>query len=188
MSDKKTAQDISQDEKLDEILQEVEDLKQAEISEEICEEDVENSEISDLKKQLEEKQDQFLRANADMQNIRRRSEEARIKARYDGAVDAITPFLESIDVFGKALENIPEEIKDNAFVKGIVSVEKKFSESLTKIGIEFFGKTGEDFDADKHDSMMIAADAESGKIGQVFEQGIVFKGKTLRHAKVSVGG
>jgi len=193
MSDTKTPQDSSQNEEnLDEILQEVENLKNAEAeekkSQEISTVEKLESEISELKKQLEEKHEQFLRANADMQNVRRRADEARIKARYDGSVDAITPFLETVDLFEKALTNIPEDLKETPFVQGIISVEKKFSDSLKKVGIEFFGETGEDFDENKHDSMMLSSDAEKGKIAQVFEQGILFKGKTLRHAKVSVGG
>lgn len=190
MSEQKTT-DQTQEE-LDEILQEVEELKNAEKNEteeqEASAQEKLEAEIATLKTQLEEKQEQFLRANADMQNVRRRADEARIKSRYDGAVDAITPFLETVDLFGKALATAPAEIKDSPFVQGIISVEKKFSDSLTKVGIEFFGSTGEDFDENKHDSMMLAPDAEKGKIAQVFEQGILFKGKTLRHAKVSVGG
>ncbi len=180
------------DEKLGDILQEVETLKQEETESqeklELSETEKLESEISELKEQLLEKEDQFLRANADMQNVRRRADESRVKSRYDGAVEAITPFLETVDVFAKALENVPEEIQESTFVKGIVSVEKKFSDALTKVGIEFFGKAGEKFDENKHDSMMLAPDTEKGEVAQVFEQGILFKGKTLRHAKVSVGG
>ncbi len=188
---KKQNQEQQTDETLDKILQEVEDLKQAEKEEqsEISEKNTSDLEakISQLEKEKNELEEKFLRANADMQNIRRRADEASIKARKEGAVDTLKPFLETLDTLSRALENIPENSQEDAFVQGIVSVEKNFSQALTQIGVEFFGENGDDFDANKHDSMMIAGDAEPGKIGQVFEKGIIFRGNILRHAKVSVG-
>lgn len=145
------------------------------------------SKIEILTEKNTELEEKFLRVNADIQNIRRRAEEASIKARKDGAIQTLTPFLETMDTFSRAMENIPKEISNTPFIEGIISVQKTLSSTLEQIGIEYFGAIGDDFDAKKHDSMMISPDAESGKIAQVFEKGIMFKGKILRHAKVSAG-
>ncbi len=133
---------------------------------------------------LEEK---LLRVTADMQNIKRRSDEDKIKSRQTGASDVLKPILTVVDTFSRAFDHIPEELQKDSFIEGLKNVQQNFDEALTQMGVEFFGKKGEDFDANKHDSMMIDPNTDAGKLAQVFETGVIFKGNILRHAKVSVG-
>jgi molecular chaperone GrpE len=174
------------DDSLDTILEEVENLKKAEgeekAADEKCQKKIEALEES--KKELEEK---HLRAVADMQNIRRRSEEEKIKARKTGSVDVLKSILTVVDTFSRAFDHIPAELEKNTFVEGLQNVQQNFLDALTQMGVEFFGAAGEDFDEKKHDSMMLDPSTEAGKIAQVFETGVMFKGEILRHAKVSVG-
>lgn len=174
----KTKKDIIPDEikriqELEELLQKAEEEKS----------ELQNK-FATEKKEMEEKS---LRIAADLQNIKRRADTEKSAARFDGSVKILLPFVEVVDNFSRAFDHLPKELEENEFIVGIKGVEKKFQETLGSLQVSFFGEIGEEFNSDLHESLMIAADAESGKIGQVFEKGLRVGEKIVRHAKVSVG-
>ena len=140
------------------------------------------------KKLQQEAEEKFLRVNADLQNMKRRTITESSKARQAGAVKVLTPFITVASDFKRAFAHLPKELEKNKFIAGLRSIEKNFSESLASLQVEFFGATGEDFDAALHESMMLDTKAEKGKIAQVFEQGVKMGDYIISHAKVSVGG
>ena len=147
--------------------------------------------LQQVEKHQEEKkdlEDKLLRTSADVQNMKRRALTESSKARQAGSVKVITPLITVIDTFKRAFDHTPEELKDHEFIAGLQLIEKNFSESLSGLGVEFFGKSGDEFNANLHESMMLDSNAEKGKIAQVFEQGVKMHDTIIRHAKVSVGG
>lgn len=186
--EKKTISTKENKDSLEQIMDEVETLKKNESDAQNAKEnEVREEKILKLENEKKELEEKFLRVNADLQNIRRRSDTDRMRFRQEGSKDVLKPILSAIDDFSRAFENIPQELQENSFVQGIQSIEKNLLESITGLGVEFFGGIGDDFDAEKHESMMIDPNAEPGKISQVFEKGVMFRGSILRHAKVSAG-
>lgn len=150
--------------------------------------------IADLEKQVtklentsKDNEDKCLRAVADLQNVRRRSLDEKVKARVDGAITLLTPMIKVLDDFSRAFSHIPEDLQKNEFIISLQTIEESFQKTLQENGVEFFAKSGDDFDAHFHESMMMAPETEDGKIAQVFEKGVQFKGSVVRHAKVTVG-
>ena len=143
--------------------------------------------VNELEKALKEKEDKCLRAVADLQNVRRRGTEEKVKARIEGAVTLLTPMIKVLDDFSRAFSHIPEELQKNEFICSLQEIEKTFKKTLQENGVEFFAEPGDDFDAHFHESMMIDNETEEGKIAQVFEKGVQFKDSIIRHAKVTVG-
>ena len=104
------------DDSLEDILNEVENLKK---SEQLEKEDQKNikkqeegglegleEEVQKLKDEKKNAEEKFLRVAADMQNIRRRSDEEKIKARQTGAADVLKPILTVVDTFARAFDNV----------------------------------------------------------------------------------
>ncbi len=155
-----------------------------------CEEKKDTTKENDITKLKEENRvlnDKLLRATADIQNMKRRSVEERVTARFDGAKDLLSSIAKTIDDLHRAFAHIPEELQDNDFIKSLLLINDNLTKTLKEQGVEFFGEANEIFDANLHDSMMMDPNTKKNTIAQVFEKGILFKGKVVRHAKVSVG-
>ena len=143
--------------------------------------------IEKLENENSELNNKLLRTTADIQNMKRRAIEERVNARFDGAKDLLIPITKTIDDLNRAFAHIPEDLQDNEFIKSLQTIEQNLTKTLKEQGVEFFAETSEKFDANLHDSMMLDPNTEKDVIAQVFEKGILFKGKVIRHAKVSVG-
>ncbi len=188
MTDKNTAEDIANKEEDNTSTSEKETNKTSEEnSAKKTEEKTEENTIEKLQKENAELNDKLLRATADIQNIKRRMIEDRVASRLDGAKDLLLPITNVIDNLQRAFSHIPEDLKENDFIKSLQSIDENLNKALTEQGVEFFAEAEEIFDANLHDSMMIDPNTKKNSIAQVFEKGILFKGKVIRHAKVSVG-
>ena len=148
---------------------------------------VELTEIEKLEEENKKLNDSLLRTTADIQNMKRRAIEDRVSARFEGAKELLLPITKTIDDLNRAFSHIPEELQENEFIKSLQSIEEDLNKALTSYGIEFFAEPSEPFNANLHDSMMMDPNTEKDTIAQVFEKGIMLKGKVVRHAKVSVG-
>lgn len=137
---------------------------------------------------LEEEKEKAIRATADLQNIRRRSEEDRIKARVDGASDILLTVLATIENFSRAFSHLPEHLKEDEWVKGLFSIEKGFCDHLSGLGVEFIDQIGIPVDTSRHEPLSIDPNIPTGMVATLFERGMIFRGKILKPAKVVVGG
>lgn len=143
--------------------------------------------IETLKEEKEELENKLLRSKADIQNIKRQSDKNIIQARLQGKESMVMPTIEVLDDFSRALKSIPEDIKDNEFIKSLTEVKNKLIKKLEKENIILFGKEKEIFNAELHESLMLDENIEKGVISKVFEEGVKINDKIIRHAKVSVG-
>ena len=76
---------------------------------------------------IEELNDRLLRNMAEFENFRNRSEKEKA-AKFDmGAKSVVEKILPIVDNFERGLAAVPEEEKDNAFVKGMEAVYKQFT-------------------------------------------------------------
>ena len=79
---------------------------------------------------IEELNDRLLRNMAEFENFRNRSEKEKA-AKFDmGAKNVVEKVLPIVDNFERGLAAVPEEEKDNAFVKGMEAVYKQFTTVL----------------------------------------------------------
>src|SRR5262249_13645815 len=79
-----------------------------------------------LETELDELRNKYLRAVADYQNLRRRSDEERKEwARYT-LTSVIVNYLPVLDDLDRALESVDSEIAEHRWVEGVRNVERKF--------------------------------------------------------------
>ena len=145
---------------------------------------VAEDEINDLR-------DKLLRAVAETENVRRRSE----KEKTDAANYAVTNFARDMlaigDNLSRALEALPEEaeLPDNikVLVEGVKMTDRELNNIFERHGISKIEPKGEAFDHNHHQAMFEAeTDDPNGTIIQVMQIGYKIKERLLRPAMVGV--
>jgi molecular chaperone GrpE len=150
----------------------------------------------DLKTQLEEAQksakdnwDKVLRAQAEMENLKRRNAkdlENAHKFALDGFVKAL---LEVKDSLTMGLKTAKEESATvESIVEGLAMTDKVFLATLAKFGVEVINPEGEVFNPEFHEAitMLPMADKESNSVLEVVQVGFTLNGRLVRPAMVVV--
>lgn len=141
--------------------------------------------IEELEKQLDELNNDYLRARADFENFRKRKEQELVEARDRAIVMFVEDLLPSIDNFEMSLK-----MTDNKemFIKGVEMIHKNLNDTLKEHHFEeFVPDVGSDFDPHMHEPVLVEReDAETGKILGVIRKGFLHKEKVVRPARVEV--
>jgi molecular chaperone GrpE len=139
-----------------------------------------------LAAELEELRGKYMRAAADYQNLRRRSEEERQEyARYTLAALVIN-YLPVLDDLDRALESVDADIAEHRWVEGVRMVERKFRGVLEASGVRSIEADGQPFDPKVHEAISYAPGPD-GHVIAVAEPGYTLDGKVVRPARVVVG-
>ncbi|MDO3642670.1 nucleotide exchange factor GrpE [Mucilaginibacter sp. L3T2-6] len=166
---------------------------------------VENNELQDINEQAEENapspvdtlkaelalaNDKYLRLYAEFDNFRRRTIKEREEARKMEGKDVISSLLPVLDDFERALKAM-ENATDVAPVKeGVLLIQNKLKNALTKNGLKEMESIGSAFDPDLQEAITnIPAPNEDmkGKVIDEMEKGYFLNDKVIRFAKVIVG-
>jgi len=139
---------------------------------------------------LAEQQDTVLRAQAEVQNMRRRCEQDVEKAHKFALEKFGTELLPVMDNLERALQAVTnaddESVK--ALYEGVELTLKGFSETLSKNNIEQLDPQGEPFDPQQHEAMSIVEndDVEANTVLTVVQKGYLLNGRVIRPAMVIV--
>ena len=139
-----------------------------------------------LRKDLEETKNDYLRARADCENVRKRSAADVRNAYADGKLEAVTKVL----AIGDSLDWALKMPLDEKTKEGIEKLVKKYNENLVALGVkEFSPEVGSKFDPMTANAVMTVpaeGDEEVETIKQVFGRGYKLGEKIMRYAQVSV--
>ena len=152
-------------------------------------------EIEKLKKEIEECQrlkNEYLagwqRERADFLNYKK-DEMERISEILKYANEGlILKFLPILDNFEIAEKKLPEELKENDNVKGLLMIKKQIFEFLKSQGLEEIKSEGEKFDPHFMEVLeeVEIKDKESGVVIEEVQRGYKINGRLLRPAKVKI--
>lgn len=160
----------------------------AEIIEELLAED-QLSETEELQEQVSKANDQVLRVQAEMQNVRRRVERD-VENAHKYALDKFTAeLLPVVDNLERALSTIDAaDDAQKAVATGLELTLKSFFDVLGRFKIEVVDPAGQPFDADLHQavSMVPNPDLEPNTVMDVFQKGYMLNGRLVRPAMVVV--
>jgi molecular chaperone GrpE len=134
--------------------------------------------------------DQWLRAAAELDNVRKRARRDVGQAEARGIAKLARELLPAIDNFERALaaaEGEPEN-RDHHLTDGIRLVQNELLAALARVGIEPESPKGEAFDPHRHEAIAQTPvdGAASGTIVEVYSQGYRYGEDVLRAAKVVV--
>ena len=171
---------------LDEVNAEIE----AELMDEMDAEQKPAQPVSEqLLEQVAKANDQVLRVQAEMQNVRRRAERD-VESAHKFALDKFAAdLLPVVDNLERALAAIDSEDEGQKSVaEGIELTLKTFMDVLVRFKIEAIDPAGQPFDADLHQavSMVPNPDLEANTVMDVFQKGYTLNGRLVRPAMVVV--
>ncbi|UVW35611.1 nucleotide exchange factor GrpE [SAR92 clade bacterium H455] len=163
-------------------------LDNEEIEQELLQEE-QISEAEQLQQQLAEANDQVLRVQAEMQNVRRRVERD-VENAHKYALDRFSAdLLPVVDNLERALGSISaDDESQKAVAEGIELTLKSFVDVLVRFKIEPIDPAGQPFDANLHQavSMVPNPDLEPNTVMDVFQKGYTLNGRLIRPAMVIV--
>lgn len=146
------------------------------------------SEIETLLKSLEEKHQQLLRIQADLDNFRKRT----LKEKEEWRKLALSSFIEGLlpilDHFTLGLEAAIKEQAPSDVIKGFSLVYEQFEQFLKMHNIQCINPVDQDFDPLWHDcvSSLPHENLTEGKIIKVLRPGYSLEQKLIRPASVIV--
>ncbi|MFL1455256.1 nucleotide exchange factor GrpE [Marinobacter sp. GN3S48] len=152
----------------------------------------EPSETEALQAQVQEYQEQALRAQAEMQNVRRRAELDVEKAHKFALEKFVKELLPVADSLEKAVESTEGQEASGELVasirEGVEMTLNLFMNSLGKFNVEQVNPVGEPFDPQLHEamSMVPAPDAEPNSVVAVVQKGYTLNERLVRPAMVVV--
>ena len=143
-------------------------------------------ELAALTRQVEDLKNQLLRAQADFQNYKKRLEKEQAAFVEFANARVLLEILPVVDNLERAAAHVPDELRENEWAKGVLQVAKHVQATLAALGVERVGTVGEAYDPERHEAVARSGD-KAVAVTAVYEPGYLFRGKTLRPAKVQVG-
>lgn len=147
-------------------------------------------EIAQLKADVEEAKDKYLRLFAEFDNFKKRSVKEKLEMMRSAAQDTVQALLPVLDDFDRAKKYADDESSEEQFSDGVNAVYNKLHNVLKSKGLTAMESTGEIFDAELHDAITeipAPSDDLKGKNIDTVETGYYLNEKLIRHAKVVVG-
>ena len=191
MAKKNKEKNIKQQEEIkeEEIKEEVSDQDtETEIEEEEIVEDInEESEVEKLTKQIDKLKNDYARAYADTENLKKRlmaeAEQTR-KYRIQSFAKEVLPVIDNLE---RALASEVHE-SDESFKKGIEMTYNMLVSALKNEGVEEIDCLNKPFDPNLEQAIMQekVEEVESGIVIEVLQKGYVLKDRILRPAMVKV--
>ncbi len=146
--------------------------------------------LADAEEECGRFEDKFLRVQAEMQNLRRRTEQDVQRAHKFGQERFSSELLIVMDNLERALSAASDHEDDvvKAIYEGVNLTLKSFADCFAKFNIEAVDPMGEPFDPALHQAMSIQ---ENGKVEPntviaVMQKGYTLHGRVLRPAMVVV--
>jgi molecular chaperone GrpE len=148
--------------------------------------------LARLREDLETAKQDVLYAKAETQNVRRRLEKDVADTRAYAATGFARDILSVSDNLSRALESIPQELREDEKLKnlvaGIEATGREIEKVFTSHGITRIAAMGLPLDPNQHQAMIEvpSADVEPGTIVQEMQAGYMIKDRLLRPAMVAV--
>ena len=148
--------------------------------------------IEALRSDLEAAKQNVLYAQAETQNVRRRMEKDVTDARNYAATGFARDILSVVDNLTRAVEAIPESLREDEAMKGLVTGIEATQRELEKVfkqhGITRIAAKGLPLDPNQHQAMIEipTGEQEPGTVVQEMQSGWMIKDRLLRPAMVGV--
>ncbi len=177
--------------KNDDFLDDIDDVEAAELAQELADMDPDVVEMDELRAERDQYRDRFMRALAESENARKRSEKDRREAEQYGGSKLARDMLPVFDNMKRAIETATDEQKEvsAALIEGIELTMRELLSVFEKHGIRVIvPEVGDRFDPQIHQAMFEAPlpGTKAGDIIQVAAEGFMLHDRLLRPAQVGV--
>ncbi|MCB1365842.1 MAG: nucleotide exchange factor GrpE [Rhodobacteraceae bacterium] len=175
----------------DEFLDDIDAAQAEEQAEHVAEIEPEAAELDALRAERDELKDRFLRALADAENARKRSQKDRREAEQYGGSKLVRDMLPVYDNMKRALDaaNADQRAVAGGLIEGVELTMRELLNVFAKHGVSVVApKVGDRFDPQIHEAMFEAPlpGTVAGEIIQVSAEGFMLHDRLLRPAQVGV--
>jgi molecular chaperone GrpE len=149
--------------------------------------DPKDIEIVELKKEMDELRDKYVRLYADFDNYKKRTAKEKLETIQTASKEIIKELLPVIDDFERALKALEG---DSEAKNGMQLIYNKLVSNLTAKGLTPMETVGKEFNVDEHEAITeipVSNPKQAGKVIDQVEKGYYLNGKLIRFAKVIVG-
>ncbi|MCE8005505.1 nucleotide exchange factor GrpE [Aestuariivita sp.] len=177
--------------KENDFLDDVSEAEAEALADEMAEISDEEAELDALRAERDDYKDKFMRALAETENARKRSDKARREAEQYGGAKLARDMLPVYDNLKRALDAAGENQRAAAaaLIEGVELTMRELLNVFKKHGIEVITpKVGDRFDPQHHEAMFEAPvpGTKAGEIIQVSAEGFMLSDRLLRPAQVGV--
>ncbi|MEX0337679.1 MAG: nucleotide exchange factor GrpE [Arenibacterium sp.] len=177
--------------KNNDFLDDLAEAEDAEFAEHMAEIESEEAELDALRAERDQFKDRFVRALADAENARKRSEKDRREAEQYGGSKLARDMLSVYDNMKRAVDAATDEQKEisAALIEGVELTMRELLNVFSKHGITVIApEVGDRFDPQLHQAMFEAPlpETKAGDIIQVAAEGFMLHDRLLRPAQVGV--
>ncbi|HDZ83559.1 MAG TPA: nucleotide exchange factor GrpE [Roseobacter sp.] len=174
-----------------EFLDDIDDAEAEAYADEMSEIDDEAMELDELRAERDQLKDRFMRALADAENARKRSDKDRREAENYGGSKLARDMLSVYDNMKRAVEAATEEQRtiSGPLLEGIELTMRELLHVFKKHGMEMIApEVGDKFDPQQHQAMFEAPvpGTKAGEIIQIAAEGFMLHDRLLRPAQVGV--
>lgn len=152
-------------------------------------------ELEETKKKAEEYLNGWKRVKADYLNREKEIEKEKIDWVKFANLELILQLLTILDSFDEAIKHIPEDLKENDWLKGILQIKQQFENFLTTQGVEKIKTVDEKFNPELHEAVEkkpLPSEAQGAKeeieniIIEEIEAGYLMHNQVIKPAKVII--
>jgi molecular chaperone GrpE len=146
------------------------------------------AEVEDLKRQLADKQDRLLRALAEVDNVKRRTQRERDDYVRYANESLIRDLLPILDNFDRALDAARATHEARSVVEGVALIQRELLKALERTGLTRYTALGQRFDPNRHEAQgrVVSAEEAPGTVVAELTPGYLLNGRVLRAAQVMV--
>ncbi|MCZ8369491.1 MAG: nucleotide exchange factor GrpE [Porphyrobacter sp.] len=148
--------------------------------------------LESLRRDLENAKQDVLYAQAETQNVRRRLEREKDEARAYAATGFARDILSVADNLSRAIDAIPQSLREDDSMKGLVfgieATQRELEKVFASHGITRIAAVGLPLDPNQHQAMLEvpSTDHEPGTVVSEMQAGWMIKDRLLRAAMVAV--
>ena len=144
--------------------------------------------VEELRRQVEDKQDRLLRALAEAENVKRRTQRDReeyVRYANESLLRDLVPVLDNLD---RALGAARATNDPSGVVGGVELIQRELLKVLERAGVTRYSALGQPFDPTRHEAIarVVSADAKPGTVVAETLPGYQLHNRVLRAALVSV--
>jgi molecular chaperone GrpE len=128
------------------------------------------------------------RQRADFENYRKRIELEKAQVNELAKAATVMKLLPVVDTIERAIAHAPADLAGNAWVQGIIGIQKNLEKSLSDLGLSRIeASEGTPFDPNQHEAvMMLEQEGEHEVVAEELRAGYTLGGQVIRPSMVKV--
>ncbi len=146
--------------------------------------------VATLEKEKKENWDRYLRAAADLENMRKRTKREAEDAKFDAKSKVLKEMLPVVDNLERAIEHASSGVegdKPHPIVEGVQLVLRQFTTAFERLDVAAIDAMNQPFDPNLHEAIsQQESDAPAGTVVQVLQRGYKAGDRLLRPSLVVV--